>query len=55
MERILITGSLGYFGSMLTNYLSNKGYLCKGIDTGFFKDELLYSSEEGEIVINRVK
>jgi len=43
MKRILITGSLGYLGSVLTEYLVNNSYDCIGYDTGFFKDSLLYS------------
>ena len=35
-KKILIIGSQGYLGSHLTGYLSNLGYHCKGIDTGFF-------------------
>jgi nucleoside-diphosphate-sugar epimerase len=43
MKRILITGSLGYLGSVLTKYLAGDGFDCIGFDTGFFKDSLLYS------------
>lgn len=42
MKRILVTGSLGYLGSVLTPYLVEAGYDCIGYDTGFFKDSLLY-------------
>ena len=42
MKRILVTGSLGYLGSVLTSYLVEAGYDCMGYDTGFFKDSLLY-------------
>jgi nucleoside-diphosphate-sugar epimerase len=41
-KRILITGSLGYLGSVLTGYLEQNGYDCAGYDTGFFKDCLFY-------------
>ena len=41
-KNVLITGSLGYIGSVLSNYLSNKGHSCKGVDIGFFKDCSLY-------------
>ncbi len=43
MKRVLVTGSLGYLGSVLTKYLADDGFDCIGFDTGFFKDSLLYS------------
>lgn len=42
MKRVLITGSQGYLGSVLTQYLSDQGFDCIGFDTGFFKNTLLY-------------
>ncbi len=42
MKKILITGSLGYLGSVLTQNLAENGYQCIGYDAGFFKDSLLY-------------
>uniref|UniRef100_UPI00404803D7 NAD-dependent epimerase/dehydratase family protein n=1 Tax=Algoriphagus sp. TaxID=1872435 RepID=UPI00404803D7 len=42
MKKILITGSLGYLGSVLTHSLTESGFDCIGFDTGFFKDTLLY-------------
>jgi nucleoside-diphosphate-sugar epimerase len=41
-KRILVTGSLGYLGSVLTGYLERNGFDCMGNDTGFFRDCLLY-------------
>ena len=41
--KIIVTGSLGYIGSVLTDYLSRGGFDVIGWDTGFFKDCLLYS------------
>lgn len=35
---ILVTGNLGYVGSVLTEYLQQKGLNIRGIDSGFFKD-----------------
>ena len=43
MKRVLITGSLGYLGSVLTKYLTEDGFDCVGYDAGFFRDSLLYS------------
>ena len=42
MKRVLVTGSLGYLGSVLTSNLAEHGYDCIGYDAGFFKDSLLY-------------
>ena len=42
MKRVLVTGSLGYLGSVLTKYLAEDGFDCIGFDTGFFKEALLY-------------
>jgi nucleoside-diphosphate-sugar epimerase len=42
MKRILVTGSLGYLGSVLTSYLNENGFNVVGYDAGFFKDSLLY-------------
>ncbi len=39
---ILITGCLGYLGSVLTKFLDDAGYNCTGYDTGFFRDCMLY-------------
>jgi nucleoside-diphosphate-sugar epimerase len=42
MRKILVTGSLGYLGSVLTGYLQQNGFDCTGYDTGFFRDCVLY-------------
>lgn len=42
MKKILVTGSNGYIGSVLTDYLSSKNYDVVGYDTNFFVDSLLY-------------
>ncbi|MEW9797559.1 NAD-dependent epimerase/dehydratase family protein [Alteromonas sp. CYL-A6] len=41
-KRILVTGSLGYIGSRLVPYLVEHGYAVTAVDTGFFRDCLLY-------------
>jgi nucleoside-diphosphate-sugar epimerase len=40
--KVLVTGSQGYLGSVLTDVLAKAGYDCIGWDTGFFRDSLLY-------------
>ena len=47
MKTILVTGALGYLGSVLTHYLTNNNFSVVGYDTGFFKNALIcpeYSS-----------
>jgi len=51
MERILITGSLGYLGSKLSSYLTSRGYDCTGYDTGFFKESVLYPTSDSKFVL----
>jgi len=51
MERILITGSLGYFGSVLSNHLAQNGFDCIGYDTGFFKNCVLYPPPQTKTVL----
>lgn len=50
MKRILVTGSLGYLGSILTKTLAESGFDCIGYDAGFFKDCLLYPPPATETV-----
>ncbi len=42
MKKVLVTGSLGYLGSVLTQDLADHGYECAGYDTGFFRNSILY-------------
>ncbi len=39
--KILVTGNLGYIGTVLSEELLNKNYYFEGIDCGFYKDDLL--------------
>lgn len=39
MLRVLVTGHLGYVGSVLTPLLEERGYRVVGLDTGFFEQE----------------
>lgn len=50
MKKILVTGSLGYLGSVLTKNLVENGYDCIGYDMGFFKDSLLSAPPETETI-----
>ena len=51
MKKVLVTGSLGYIGSVLTEYLEKKGFSVVGYDTGFFRDALLYAPPSTETVL----
>ena len=51
MKKILVTGSLGYIGSVLAPYLEERGFKCVGYDTGFFKDGVLYPPKETETIL----
>ena len=50
MKKILIVGNQGYLGSRLTEYLNKLGYLCNGIDTGFFETGKLTIPESVDTV-----
>lgn len=55
MKRVLITGALGYIGSVLMPYLQDNGYNCVGYDTGFFRDALLYTPLPAETILKDVR
>jgi len=38
MKKVLVIGSQGYLGSLLTSFLSSNQISCLGIDTGFFAE-----------------
>jgi nucleoside-diphosphate-sugar epimerase len=42
IRRILLTGTEGYLGSLLAPELIRKGYEVVGLDTGFYKERMLY-------------
>jgi len=52
---VLITGSLGYIGSRLTEYLGDAGYRCVGHDTGFFRECLLYDHQVTTTIFKDVR
>ena len=43
--KILITGNLGYVGTITTEYLKNQGYDVVGLDSGFYRECLLVPIE----------
>ena len=42
IKRILVTGTEGYLGSLLAPELRQQGYEVTGLDTGFYKERMLY-------------
>ncbi len=51
MKKILITGSLGYLGSVFTEYFAEHGYDVVGFDTGFFRDSILFPPKAVETIM----
>ena len=52
---ILVTGSLGYIGSVLTGYLQDHEFTCVGYDTGFYRGCTLYPPREGSTVLRDMR
>ena len=46
IKRILVTGTEGYLGSLLAPELIRQGYEVVGLDTGFYKERMLYRDGE---------
>ena len=44
--KICVTGSDGYLGSLLAPQLIRRGYDVVGLDTGFYKERMLYRSKD---------
>ena len=44
--KILVTGNLGYIGSVLTPYLASHSHQVAGLDTGFFKECLFQPPQD---------
>ena len=53
VNKILVTGDVGYIGSVLTTMLLEKGYSVRGFDTGYFEDCFLYSVKQNYPRITR--
>jgi nucleoside-diphosphate-sugar epimerase len=54
-KTVLVTGALGYIGSVLTQYLGEHGFDCVAYDTGFFKDSYLYPPIEPKIILRDIR
>jgi nucleoside-diphosphate-sugar epimerase len=50
MKKILIIGNQGYLGSRLSDYLIQFGYKVTGADVGFFKDGIMYDTQNVEML-----
>ncbi len=48
---VLVTGSLGYIGSVLTEHLGTAGFDCRGLDTGFFRDCLIHPAPRSKTAL----
>ncbi|MFA6427522.1 MAG: SDR family oxidoreductase [Candidatus Magasanikbacteria bacterium] len=55
MVNILVTGHLGYIGTILVQLLKEKGYRVTGLDTGYFKDCVFYSTNATKPDVEIVK
>lgn len=55
MKKILITGCLGYIGSVLSEFLEKLGYDCIGHDTGFFRNCRFYQGKEPKLLIGDMR
>jgi hypothetical protein len=44
MMRVCVTGCEGYLGSLLVPELARRGYEIVGLDTGYYKERMLYRS-----------
>ncbi len=51
MKKVLVTGSMGYLGSVLTKHLTDHGFDCIGYDTGFFRGSTLYAPPDTKTVL----
>lgn len=52
-KRIMVTGCLGYIGTVLVNVLLERGYEVVGLDNGYFADCLLQPADASFRLINR--
>ena len=55
LKTVLVTGSLGYIGSVLTKKIIEKNFHCIGFDSGFFQDCKLYETNDPVIISKDVR
>lgn len=54
MKKVIVTGTEGYIGVILAEYLLKKGYTVTGVDTGFYKSGWLYrGTQKSPLQINK--
>ena len=51
--KILVTGNLGYVGTVTSEYLKNQGYDVVGLDSGFYRDCILAPIENAIFTKNK--
>ena len=51
--KILVTGNLGYVGTITTEYLKHQGYDVVGLDSGFYRECLLVPIENEVVTKNK--
>lgn len=55
MKKVLVTGSQSYIGSVLAPFLTQNNYDVTGIDSGFIKDCLLYTTDNDKTIYKDVR
>src|SRR4029079_17079908 len=50
VQRVLVTGSQGYLGSVMTEYLMREGHSVCGLDAGFFDDCTLVPGGDIDVI-----
>ena len=49
LSKVLVTGADGYIGSVLVPYLTKRGFDVTALDTGYYRDGLLYHTVERQV------
>lgn len=53
-QKVLITGALGYIGSVLIDHLKNENYILSGLDNGYFANCNFNDDFQNEIFLNDI-